>query len=141
MIKRIKALFEVGKRHLSPFYGYCDDKIYITSKKPKRRAVDIRAELVGIFWMTCFSEAYVEFFGKQKFSEFPDYEFDDDGGIIVCLSTDPSNISPDVRNHFVDLLGGESFVDPISDKRKPPGQFALTLEELSNFELRQYKSR
>lgn len=132
---KVQSLFQVGIKHLSPFYAYCDDISYVRSRKPQRRAVDIRAELVGVFWLTFFGKAYVEFFGEKKFAQFPRYQFDEFGGVTVQLSENPAEILPELRNRFVDLLGEDSFVDPSSDRRKPPGQFALTLEELINFEL------
>lgn len=128
--ERLKALFNLGNRTFKPFYAYSDDVSYIKSKKKASGAVDIRAELLGVFWMTYFNAAYVAFFGKEKFKDFPCVEYSQDGGITVFLGGSPDSVSSELREQLATILGRHSFVNQNDVLSKQPGRFALTFEQL-----------
>lgn len=132
--ERLKALFSLGNRTFKPFYAYSDDVSYIKSKKKASGAVDIRAELLGVFWMTYFNAAYVAFFGKEKFKDFPNVEYADDGGVTVFLGDSPDSVSSELREQLATTLSRQSFVNPRDVLSKPPGRFALTFEQLLSFQ-------
>jgi hypothetical protein len=130
---RLKALFDLGNYMLSPFYAYGDEASRICGKKKTSGAVDIRAELLGIFWMTYFNDAYVEFFGASKFKAFPSVEYGDNGGVTFLLADRPSSIPDALREKLAVMLGGQSFVDVEDMLGKQPGRFALTFQQLEAF--------
>lgn len=131
--ERLQALFGLGNRILKPFYSYSDDVSQIASKKKSSGAVDIQAELLGVFWMTYFNAAYVEFFGKKRFTGFPKVEYGDNGSATVILGDSPKSVSSELREQFATMLGKSSFVNPKDTLGKPPGRFALTFQQLLAF--------
>lgn len=131
--KRLEALFDLGNKTFKPFYAYSDDVSQISSKKKSSGAIDIRAELLGVFWMTYFNAAYVAFFGKEKFQDFPTVEFGNDGSATVILGGSPKFVPSELREQLAIMLGAKSFVNTIDILGKSPGQFALTFEQLLAF--------
>lgn len=129
-LQRIISLFFLGNRSLDPFYSYSDDVEQIASKKKSSGAVDIQAELLGVFWLTYFNPAYVAFFGRSAFDSLPVAEQGNDGGVTVTLGERPSSVSTDLRLRAAEVLGRESFVDPTDVVLKLRGRFALTFEQL-----------
>jgi len=127
---RLKALFDLGNLTFKPFYAFSDDVSHIKSKKKSSGAVDIQAELLGVFWMTYFNAAYVAFFGEEKFNDFPKVEYGDDGGVTVLLGDSPKSVSSELREQLVTALGKQSFVNPNEILGKLPGRFALTFQQL-----------
>jgi len=132
--ERLKALFDLGNQILKPFYAYGDDVSQISSKKKASGAVDIRAELLGVFWMTYFNKAYVAFFGEEKFKDFPRVDFGDDGSVTLLLGDNPQSVSNESREQLAAALGKQSFVNPNDALGKAPGRFALTFQQLLAFE-------
>lgn len=127
---RLKALFDLGNQALKPFYAYSDDVLYIKSKKKSSGAIDIQAELLGVFWMTYFNATYVTFFGKEKFNEFSKIEYGNDGSITMLLGDNPKSVSSELREQLMATLGMQSFVNSNEILGKLPGRFALTFQQL-----------
>lgn len=132
--ERLKALFDLGNQLFKPFYAYGDEAPRISSKKKASGAVDIRAELLGVFWMTYFNAAYVEFFSASKFNAFPSAEYGDNGGLTVLLADSPSSVPDALREKLAVMLGERSFVDVKDMLGKQPGHFALTFQQLEAFQ-------
>jgi hypothetical protein len=128
--QRLKALFDVGNQTFKPFYAYGDDVDQIAGKKKLSGAVDIQAELLGVFWLTYFNPVYVAFFGKDKFIDLPDVECGDDGGVTIILGDSPKSVTSEQREKAVAALGKQSFVNTSDILGKQPGRFALTFEQL-----------
>ncbi len=127
---RIKALFDLGNRAFKPFYAYSDDVAQIASKKKSFGAVDIQAELLGVFWLTYFNAAYVAFFGNQKFDGLPGVERGNEGSITIVLGDSPQSVTCEAREQAVAALGKQSFVNPSDVLGKQRGRFALTFQQL-----------
>lgn len=127
---RIKALFDLGNRAFKPFYAYSDDVAQIASKKKSSGAVDIQAELLGVFWLTYFNAAYVAFFGNQKFDGLPGVEHGNDRSISIVLGDSPQSVTSEAREQAVAALGKQSFVNPSDVLGKQRGRFALTFQQL-----------
>lgn len=132
--ERLKVLFDLGNRTFKPFYAYSDDVSHIKSKKKSSGAIDIQAELPGVFWMTYFNAAYVAFFGKEKFKDIPKVEFGGDGSVTVILGNSPKLVPSELREQLTMMLGSQSFVNPSDILGKSPGQFALSFEQLLAFQ-------
>lgn len=130
----LKSIFQISNSTTSPFYAFADNANIIKNKKKARGAVDIRAELLGIFWITHFSSAYVNYFGASKLKEFPIYDFDKYGGTTLFIADKPEEVPPGAREAFEKLLGAESFFDSSCLRPKLPGQFALTFEDIWAFQ-------
>lgn len=128
--RRLKALFDLGNRTFNPFYAYSDDVAQIASKKKSSGAVDIQAELLGVFWLTYFSAAYVAFFSKEKFSSIPGVEYGGDGSITIVLGDSPKSVANELREQSAAILGKESFVNVSDVLGKQRGRFALTFQQL-----------
>jgi hypothetical protein len=62
-------LFDWGNSVLNPFYAYADTKNYVSGKKKESGAVDIRAELLGVFWLTYLDPHYVAYLTREKLTE------------------------------------------------------------------------
>jgi len=127
---RLKALFDLGNQTFKPFYAYGDDVTHIKSKKKLSGAVDIQAELLGVYWMTYFNAAYVTFFGEDKFNEFPGVRYGDDGSVMTLLGDSPKSVSKELRERLASALGSQSFVNSSDVLGKLPGRFALTFQQL-----------
>lgn len=128
--QRLKVLFDLGNQAFKSFYAYADDVAQIASKKKSSGAVDIQAELLGVFWLTYFNAAYVEFFGKEKFNGFPGVEHGSDGSITIVLGGSPQSVTSGLREQSAETLGKQSFVNPSDILGKQRGRFALTFQQL-----------
>jgi len=128
--KRVKALFDLGNRTLYPFYAFSDERAQITGQKKSSGAIDIETELPGVFWLTYFNAAYVEFFGNEKFNGLPEVEHGNDGSITIILGEHPQLVTNATREHVVAVLGKQSFVNPNDILGKQRGRFALTFQQL-----------
>lgn len=129
--QRLKALFDLGNKTFKPFYAYADDVAQITSKKKSSGAVDIQAELLGVFWLTYFNAAYVAFFGSQKFNALPGVERGGDGSITIVLDDSPKSVTNELREQSAAKLDKQSFVNPSDILGKQRGRFALTFQQLN----------
>ncbi|MES2951501.1 MAG: hypothetical protein V4858_23465 [Pseudomonadota bacterium] len=132
--ERLKALFDLGNQAFKPFYAYADEAPRISSKKKTSGAVDIRAELLGVFWMTYFNAAYVDFFGASKFKTISAAEYDANGGVTILLADSPVTVPDALRENLAAMLGERSFVDVKDLLGKQPGHFALTFQQLEAFQ-------
>lgn len=128
--RAIRCLFECGNTTLSPFYGYSDTKNYPASKKKESGAVDVRAELPGVFWLTYFDAHYVTFIGKDKIAELQGVRVDFDGGATLELGESPVSTPLGLRGKAEMVLGPKLFVEPKDKLAKRPGQYALTFDQL-----------
>lgn len=128
--QRLKALFGLGNGTFKPFYAYSDDVASIACKKKSFGAVNIQAELLGVFWLTYFNAAYVSFLGNDKFNGISNLEYDSEGGVTIILGDGPESVTNQVREEAVAALGKESFVNPSDILGKRPGEFALTFQQL-----------
>lgn len=128
--QRLKALFDLGNRTFKPFYAYADDVAQIASKKKSSGAVDIQAELLGAFWLTYFSAAYVTFFSSEKFDRLSGVERGSDGSVTMVLGNSPESVANELREQVVTTLGPQSFVNRKDVLGKQRGRFALTFPQL-----------
>lgn len=129
-LRCLKKLFDLGNQTFKPFYGYSDDAAQVASKKKPSGAVDLRAELLGVFWLTYFNAAYVRFFGMDKFNGLSGVEHGSDGSITIVLGDSPQLVTDELRERVAVTLGKQSFVNPTDLLDKSPGRFALTFEQL-----------
>jgi hypothetical protein len=130
--QRLKAMFNLGNRALKPFYAYCDELGQISSKKKKSGAVNIEAELLGVFWLTYFNASYVTFFGADKFNGFGGVEHGIDSGITLTLGDNPMLVTTGDREQVATTLGRQTFVSHNDILGKPPGLFSLTFQQLQD---------
>lgn len=124
-------IFVAGIRYLSPFYSICDLIGTIAGKrKSSGYAVDLQAELIGVFWFTYFGDRYVQFFEKARFEGLPCTSIAGIEGVILKLGNSPHAV--DVARQEVEArLGPKSFVDPSLGFDKPIGKHALRFDALS----------
>lgn len=130
-VEMVAKLFDVSNELLAPFYSICDLGDRIAAKKRASGAVNLQAELIGVFWLTFFDKAYVEFFGREKFQRIPYARFDDRGGVTLRLGVPPMVYEERLRAEIEELLGRETFVDARDLMGKPVGRHALTFERLN----------
>src|SRR5260221_11950817 len=130
-LRRVRAIFDLGNDVLSPFYSYADDQMVISGKKRSDRSVNILEELLGVFWLTYFGRAYVDFFGQARFSDVPEIQFYLSGGATLVLGESPHAVPGALRQEWVKRLGEQSFVDPAGPYWKQPGRHALGFDELA----------
>lgn len=128
--KTIRSLFDCGNATLSPFYAYADTKDHVASKKKESGAVNIQAELIGVFWLSYFDARYVTFIGKDKFDELQGVRVKFDSGVTLDLGETPSFVPHGLRGQTEVKLGPKLFVEPKDMLAKRPGQYALTFEQL-----------
>ena len=129
-LSMLKSAFEECNRCLKPFYSICDSMDTVaTKKKATRSAVNLQAELIGIFWLSYFSKAYVDYFGHPKFQTIPGRQIEGLDGRMVELGESPFAVNV-ARDHVEALLGKESFVDPSLGFDKPSGKNALMYDQL-----------
>ena len=128
--QRFKNLFDLGNQFLKPFYAYGDAVAQIRSKNKPSGAVDIQAELLGVFWLTYFNPAYVAFFGNLKFNGLLGVERGSDGSVTIVLGDSPQLVASELREQSVETLGKQSFVNPSDILGKQRGRFALTFQQL-----------
>ena len=130
--QRLKAMFNLGNRALRPFYAYSDELGQISSKKKESGAVNIEAELIGVFWLTYFNASYVTFFGADKFNGLSGVEHGIDGGITITLGDNPMLVTTEDREQVATTLGRQTFVSHNDILGKPPGLFSLTFQQLQD---------
>jgi len=127
----LRNAFEESNRCLKPFYSICDSMNMIARKrKVTGYAVDLQAELIGVFWLTYFNKAYINYFKESKFQELPIRQIEGLGGRMVELGESPFSVIV-TRNQIEALLGKESFVDPLLSYDKPVGKNALRYDQLN----------
>ncbi len=127
----LRNAFEESNRCLKPFYSICDSMDTIASKrKATGYAVDLQAELIGVFWLTYFNKAYVDYFEESKFQEVPGRQIEGLDGSMVDLGGSPFAVTV-ARTQVEALLGKESFVDPLLGYDNPVGKNALRFDQLS----------
>jgi hypothetical protein len=134
-IKKIEALFDLGNKYFLPFYAYADVLSEIRKKSKPRGSVDVQSELMGAFWLTYFNDAYLNFFGHQKFDDFEGASYLEAGGVVVRLGESPLSVNADTRSRAEIAIGKNSFVDPLDSDRfgKRRGEFVLTFDQLAAF--------
>lgn len=129
-IRRICDLFASGNAALDPFYSYADCKRFIASKKKPSGAVNIEAELIGVFWLSFFNSRYVEFIGQERFAELEGIDKSGDDGLTLRLGESPESVPESLRYRIECNLGPNLFVNPKDSRGKRPGEFALTFDQL-----------
>jgi len=129
-IEAICRLFDQGNHSLNPFYAYADAKDLVCRKKKESGAVDIQAELLGVFWLSYFGPQYVSFLGKEAIAGQPEVRATFNDGVTLRLGETPSSVPSGLRENMEVRLGRETFVEPNDSQRKRPGQYALTFEQL-----------
>ena len=129
-IEAVYRLFEQGNLSLSPFYAYADEKTIVSRKKRESGAVDIQAELLGVFWLSYFGPPYVSFFGKDTLAGIPEAKVVFNGGATLRLGGTPSSVPNGFRESIEAELGLKAFVEPSDMLRKRPGQYALTFAQM-----------
>ena len=115
---------------LHTFYSYGDIATQLSLKKKSTGAVDIQAELLGVFWLTYFNDAYVKFFSAERFRDLDGIVSHVGNGMTVELGKRPNELSEDKRKNAALVLGKDSFVDVADLAGKRPGKFALTFQQL-----------
>lgn len=126
----VRRLFDAGNEMLHPFYSYGDLATQVSSKKKPTGAIDIQAELLGVFWLTYFSDAYVQFFSPERFRDLDGIVSHVGSGVTVELGKRPNDVSEDKRKNAALTLGKNSFVDVTDLAGKRPGKYALTFQQL-----------
>lgn len=134
-IQAILNIFKLGNEYLKPFYSYGDELGQIASKKKSTgMAVDLEAELIGMFWLTYINQKYVDFFGIDKVEQFSEFGIDlSINGTGAAFKFGKLPALPDsieLRSAAEKTLGAESFVDPGLGFDKPRGQQALNYNQL-----------
>jgi len=126
----LKEVLLLSIKRFQPFYAFCDVSTNITRKKKLTGfAVNIQAELVGMFWLTYLSEKYVSYFGADRISQLPSQQLDGISGALIELGPSPDELEIS-RGNAEKILGEKSFVDPLLDIDKPMGEHALTFDQL-----------
>jgi len=138
--RQLIDLFDLGNRMFTPFYAYAEDYDWLTKwskpilERPERTNSD--QELLGIFWMTYFSAAYVDFFGAETFSDLPNVKYNADGGATITLADRPQNVPDGLRDEIAAKLGKQSFTELdvryLLPKRR--GKHVLTFDQLRAFD-------
>lgn len=116
--------FEEGVSSFKPFYAICDQIMRIYEKrKPSGLSADLRAELLGVFWITYFDSNYVRFIGEDKFSKIHHGRKNLEGGVMILI--DDFNAVSSFGASIEKLLGTDHFVDTASYSEKQPGVHAI----------------
>ncbi|MBI5092538.1 MAG: hypothetical protein HZB26_08865, partial [Candidatus Hydrogenedentes bacterium] len=138
--KCARKLFDLGNQMLAPFYAFAEDRSWKAKwGEPLRDRPETtypQRELLGIFWMTYFNAAYVEFFGKDRFSSLPGVEYNASGGATIMLADRPQNVPDGLRDWVAATLGKQSFVELDTKYLLPKrqGRHVLTFEQLRAFD-------
>jgi|GEM_PF-1866267 len=125
-----RKLFDIGNDILAPFYSYSDLMTHVSSKKKSLGAVDLQAELIGVFWLTFFSDKYVYFIGKENFDKIAYLGTNVSNGTTIDLGATPSTVPVSLRTQVEQILAPKLFVNPSDHIGKRPGEFALTFKQL-----------
>lgn len=118
---------------LNAYYGYADTFAHVKLKKLPYGAVRPNEHLTGIFWLTWFGPAYVEFFGRDRLMALPQASAQPNGGVLLKLGESPEAVPPGLRREIEVYLGEKTFADANDPERKPPGKYALTLDQIRAF--------
>jgi len=130
----IESLFAFGNEMLNPYYSYAermDVMARMTEQRGNKGAVDSEQELLGVFWLTFFSNRYVEYFGRERFDGLPMATRHSPRGVTLKATESPFDNSEHERETTMSALGRKSFVDVSSEEYKTKGKYALTFEQLS----------
>lgn len=136
-IAMINEIFVFTIKKTNAFYALCDMVSSISGKrKLSGFAVNLQAELIGVFWLTYFNNSYVEYIGTSRFSELECQKADELSGILVKLGRSPAVLRVS-RDDAERCLGEMSFVDPTNSDEKPIGKHALTFDllKVENFSI------
>lgn len=126
----INDIFVLTIKKTNAFYALCDMVSSISGKrKLSGFAVNLQAELIGVFWLTYFNNNYVEYIGASRFSELECQKADELSGILVKLGRSPAVLRVS-RDDAERILGEMSFVDPTNGDEKLIGKHALTFDLL-----------
>lgn len=108
----------------SPVYAYIDMKFAVSAKRRADGfAVDLRSELVGIFWTTYFCEQYVNFWGENNIRSIDGVAcLQKAKGKLLRFSEEPWNLTATSRTAAEIKLEELSFVNPLSTLLKPIGK-------------------
>jgi hypothetical protein len=129
-LRRYAELFDLGNAFWSPFYSYGDSVARIRRKKKPSGAVDLRAELPGVFWKTYLNPTYVRSFGKDKFENLPGATWGDGGSVTFTLAETPELVDDRKCEEIIQHLGKQSFVDPEDPRGKQPGKYVVPFSQL-----------
>lgn len=128
--RMVRSLFDHGNATLCPFYGYADAKRHISCKKKESGAVNIQAELIGVFWLTFFDQHYVGLIGKERFETLNGIDVSFENGATLDLAETPSSVPDGLRVRIETTLRSRLFVEPKDSTVKRPGEYALTFDQL-----------
>jgi|GEM_PF-1684750 len=128
--EKLIAVFRYAAERLGAFYAYADLKDGICSKKPCTPSLDISRELLGVFWLTYFGPSYCDFFMRKILLNQSEATYGPLQGMTLQLAETPGQITIERRSAIEASLGKHSFAG--SGVEKLPGQYALTLENLSS---------
>lgn len=129
-VRRLLELFSGMVRLLEPFYAFCDLQSVLAGKrKATRAAVDLEAELIGVFWLTHFNRRWVDFIGATRFDALPCERTARANGVTLRLGETPTGLGSE-RDAAEELLGRRFFVDPEFRGIRRPGEDALTFAQL-----------
>jgi len=126
----IADLFELGNRHLAPFYSYSDVLEPIRAKNKPTGAVNLEREPVGVFWLTYFDARYADKMPLQDLDDARVRSRWTERSVTLQLADAPWNCESSVRAEVESLLGSDCFVDPASTTKKPICEHVLALEQL-----------
>ena len=130
--KTLHRVFVMANHYFKPFYSIGDIASVITSKrKITGFAVNLQAELIGIFWLTYLNRSYVDFFGKEKFNNLHCECLSEEGGLLVKLGDSPFSLDVS-RDEMENYLGRASFVEPLLNMDKEIGKNALLYKQITN---------
>lgn len=129
-VGRLCELFSGMVGLLEPFYAFCDLQSVLGGKrKGTGAAVDLEAELIGVFWLTHFNRRWVDFIGAARFDALPCERTAGSNGVTLRLGETPMGLGSE-RDAAEELLGRRFFVDPGFRGIKRPGDDALTFAQL-----------
>lgn len=125
----VERLFNEANRIFLPFYSFADLRSAVVTKKKSTGAVNLQEELLGVFWLTYFSSAYVNFIGPGALAG-TGCAMPTSGGLVLKLGGTPGACSVETRRQMEVKLGQDFFVNPVADRLKPLGRHALTFAQL-----------
>lgn len=131
----------LGCEHLRPFYMSCDFNEIVNGYR-RLPETGIQSEIPGIFWLTYFGAAYVDFFGRDRIRQLPEASDGALNGLTLRLAEKPELSPPSRAAEIEEFLGEMSFarhgqkksewshIPFIPSVTKAKGQYALTIETL-----------
>jgi hypothetical protein len=103
-VAHVGQLFNEANRIFLPFYSFADLRSIIVTKKKSTGAVNLQQELLGIFWLTYFNTAYINFFTPEALTETGCAVLAPDG-LALKLSETPDTCSLETRKRMEVKLG------------------------------------